>query len=379
MSGPMKPASSAAPIAASSRRIDSVASARTAMNASSAPIANAAIATPSMTAERVGLDQRPVRLRRRIGAVAVGDDVAPRRVGLGAQPPLLAGREAGAAAAAQARRGDRRRSCPVGPRSWTARLRPANAPAATAASSAAAGSRAAGARRAGAPPACASRIDGQPLRRLEDRRHRAQACARSPPARPSLPRRPARPCRAAGERRVQAGEVRTPRSAAGRRSRRPGRVAGRLEPEVAVVRGRAVDHRVPRAGLLADPLERRDRQVAVGRLGRLEDLEHLLGVVVELLEDLVDGGRVDPLEVVVGVVGDRPAGAPQRRLVAPLAVRLGRAPVDVVAALRVDPAHVDALDRAGLGALEAGLALERAPLVVEQLEAAAELVAGRRP
>src|SRR6185436_13790316 len=34
---------------------------------------------------------------------------------------------------------------------------------------------------------------------------------------------------------------------------------------------------------------------------------------------------------------------------------------------------VDAFDRAGLGALEAGLALERAVLVVQQLEAAAEL------
>jgi hypothetical protein len=44
-----------------------------------------------------------------------------------------------------------------------------------------------------------------------------------------------------------------------------------------------------------------------------------------------------------------------------------------VAALRVDAAHVDALDRAGLGALEAGLALERAVLVVEQLQAAAVL------
>ena len=47
--------------------------------------------------------------------------------------------------------------------------------------------------------------------------------------------------------------------------------------------------------------------------------------------------------------------------------------MDVVAALRVDAAHVDALDRAGLGALEAGLALERAVLVVEELQAAAEL------
>src|SRR6185369_8672379 len=69
-----------------------------------------------------------------------------------------------------------------------------------------------------------------------------------------------------------------------------------------------------------------------------------------------------------------PAGPPKRRFLAPLPVRLGRAPVDVVAPTRIDAAHVDAFDRAGLGALEAGLALDRAPLVVEELEAAAELV-----
>ena len=55
----MRPASSAAPIAASRSRIDSAASARTAMNASSAPTANAAIATPSMTAN--GLDSIKAR------------------------------------------------------------------------------------------------------------------------------------------------------------------------------------------------------------------------------------------------------------------------------------------------------------------------------
>ena len=47
--------------------------------------------------------------------------------------------------------------------------------------------------------------------------------------------------------------------------------------------------------------------------------------------------------------------------------------MDVVAAAGIHAAHVDALDRAGLGALEAGLALERAPLVVQQLQAAPEL------
>src|SRR6185369_4011147 len=58
---------------------------------------------------------------------------------------------------------------------------------------------------------------------------------------------------------------------------------------------------------------------------------------------------------------------------ASLAVCLRGSPVDVEAAAGVDPAHVDALDGAGLGALEAGLALERAPLVVQQLEPATEL------
>src|SRR5439155_3785745 len=68
-----------------------------------------------------------------------------------------------------------------------------------------------------------------------------------------------------------------------------------------------------------------------------------------------------------------PPRAPERRLSAPLAVRLGGAPVDVVAALRVDAAHVDALHRARLGALEARLALQRAVLVVQELQAAPEL------
>ena len=48
--------------------------------------------------------------------------------------------------------------------------------------------------------------------------------------------------------------------------------------------------------------------------------------------------------------------------------------MDVVPAAGVDAAHVDAFDRAGLGALETGLALECAPLVVQELEATTELV-----
>ena len=97
------------------------------------------------------------------------------------------------------------------------------------------------------------------------------------------------------------------------------------------------------------------------------------GIVIVVLEDPVDLAEIDRLERPEGRVRDRPAGATQRGFLAPLAVRLGRAPVDVVAAARIDAAHVDAFDRAGLGALEARLALERAPLVVEQLQPAAEL------
>src|SRR6185503_13970948 len=100
--------------------------------------------------------------------------------------------------------------------------------------------------------------------------------------------------------------------------------------------------------------------------------QELLRVVVVAGEDLVEGGDLDALEVGVGRIGHRPAGPPQRRLLAPLAVLLGRAPVDVEAALGIDAAHVDALDGARLRALEARLALQRAVLVIQQLEAAAE-------
>ena len=120
-------------------------------------------------------------------------------------------------------------------------------------------------------------------------------------------------------------------------------------------------------------LERGDREVAVLGLRLLEDLQHVARVVVVGLEDRVERREVDALEALVRRVGDRAAGPAERGLLAALAVGLRRAPVDVEAALRVHPAHVDALDRAGLGALEAGLALERAVLVVQELEAAAEL------
>ena len=96
-------------------------------------------------------------------------------------------------------------------------------------------------------------------------------------------------------------------------------------------------------------------------------------VVVVVLQDPVHGGDVDRLEAGVDRVRYLAPGAPQGRLLASLAVRLRRAPVNREAAPRVAAAHVDALDGAGLGALEAGLALERAVLVVEQLQPAAVL------
>ena len=100
----------------------------------------------------------------------------------------------------------------------------------------------------------------------------------------------------------------------------------------------------------------------------------MLRVVVVALEDLVQRRECPPARSGVNAgSATGAAGAAERRLLAPLAVRLGRAPVDVEAALGVDAAHVDALDGAGLRALEARLALERAVLVVQELEPAAEL------
>ena len=107
----------------------------------------------------------------------------------------------------------------------------------------------------------------------------------------------------------------------------------RLEPQMAVVARRAVEHRVPGTRLAADPLQRGDRQIPVRLLGLLEDRQHVGRVVVVGLEDAVDEGRVDLLERPEGRIGHGPARPPQRRFLAPLAVRLGRAPVDVKPAL----------------------------------------------
>ena len=63
MSKPMKPASVAEPMADPRRAMAVVASERTAMITSPAPIANAAIAAPSMTANGSLLEEEFVRAR----------------------------------------------------------------------------------------------------------------------------------------------------------------------------------------------------------------------------------------------------------------------------------------------------------------------------
>ena len=189
---------------------------------------------------------------------------------------------------------------PVAPRSRMARRRPSKAPA-----------RAATSRSVGSAAPGPSQQDGRPGgRRLQQVGHRLRPG-------PVASDRPA-PAEGRVEGR-QIGRLGRPVRVDGRGL---GRRARRLEAQVAVVAGRAVDHRVPGAGQVADPLERRDRQVAVGRLGRLEDLEHAGRIVVELLQDGVHGGEVDRRERLIGRVGHGPAGATERGLLAALAVGL---------------------------------------------------------
>ncbi len=145
----------------------------------------------------------------------------------------------------------------------------------------------------------------------------------------------------------------------------------RLEDEMRVGRGDAVDLAVPGAGRVADVLQRGNRQVAVGSLCLIEDGEQSVRVVIVGREDALEWAQVDGQPRVERLVCHRPARAPQGRFLASLGVLLGRSPVDVHPVLGVDPAHVDDLDRAGHGALEAGLALEVAGRVVEQHQAAA--------
>src|SRR5580765_3364277 len=101
----MKPASSAAPMAASSRRIASTASERRAMKASPASMARAAMATPSMTA--YGSVSSSVRSVRTAGSAPYPFATTYRRgASAAAGSPFLAGREARPAATAEAGGGD---------------------------------------------------------------------------------------------------------------------------------------------------------------------------------------------------------------------------------------------------------------------------------
>ena len=232
---------------------------RTAMNASLAPIAKAAMAAPSITA--YGSRSSSVRSVNdgRIGAVAVGDDEPARRRRGAARAPATSRRSG--SRPRRGRGGRHRRSgrwCAAGPSSVVARRR-----------------RVEGAGRHG-------RVEVGRVRRLgmgeedraasgarrgcEDVRHRAQfrRAGRRPAVAPAEGCRRGRPGRSLSDGMSAPPAAVAPSAVAAV-------IAGCLEAEVAVVGGGAVDHRVPRAGGLADPLERGDRQVAVVGLGRLED------------------------------------------------------------------------------------------------------------
>ena len=94
-------------------------------------------------------------------------------------------------------------------------------------------------------------------------------------------------------------------------------VAGRrLEAQVRIAGGDAVQLAVPGARLVGDVLERGDRQVAVGGLGALEDLHRVARVVVLACQDRVERREVDRLERVEGAVrarGGRSGAAPTPR------------------------------------------------------------------
>ena len=197
-----------------------------------------------------GSVSRSVRsvLRGRVRAVAVRDDVALRRRRLGRGAPLVGGRVAGAAAAAQA-----------------ASPRPRDG-----AGGAEIADRAPRGRRTRPP-----RTRVVEVGRVRRRRRAARRIAASPRASCRTGHRGPRRRRRPACRRGTAPARRGSASSDGRR-RAATAVAcsvadGRLEPQVAVVRGGAVDRGVPRAGPLADVLQRRDRQEAERGLGRLED------------------------------------------------------------------------------------------------------------
>src|SRR5439155_19454502 len=141
------------------------------------------------------------------------------------------------------------------------------------------------------------------------------------------------------------------------------------EPEPAQPGGteylRPVDHHP-----VADPPQGSLREIAVSRLNGVEDGDQRLRSCAEAVDDSVHEGGVDHL-VPARSVAHRlrlEAGAPECVGVLALVVDL-RHPVADPIALRIEAAHVDRLDRADLGALEADLTLVLAERVVDQVQA----------
>ena len=269
----MKPASSAAAMAASSRRMRLGRLGPDGDDRFGGPDRERGDRRALDDRERIVLHQEAIRARRRVGAVAVGDDVPPRGLGGGRGPPFVTGRVAAATQPAE----------PGRARSWRS-SRSARDP----------GSTVAGPRRR--PPGPQRRGPSGPWRAARSSRIVGQLDGvLSSSGHQALRLLPAAGRRATGaaEGSIQGGEE--------RRLRRPMRIdrgdlvggRGRLEAEVRVVARGAIDHRVPGTGQVADPLERGDRQVAVRGLGRLEDLEHVGRVAIELVEDRVDLAEVD--------------------------------------------------------------------------------------
>ena len=194
-----------------------------------------------------------------------------------------------------------------------------------------------------------------------------QSAAPGGPHRRGSPRQ--RPCRGA---RRNAARTRPPPSEAHVAQRQIAHhVAGRrLEAQMRIAGGDAVQLAVPGAGLVATCWS-----AATGRWPYVSWASSRICTaparVVLLAARIASRARGRSARRVERAIGHRPAGAAQRGLLAALGVLLGRPPVDVEAVARVNAAHVDALDGACGGALEAGLALERAEFVVEQQQAAA--------
>ena len=279
---------------------------------------------------RVGLHERPVELGARVGLEAVGDHVAHAR------------RADAAAGAATWRRWDSpRRRGRAGRTSVTSRMtcsgvrcaarRPPGGPRARASRGRVMSAAAPATRRARA-----SRIEGQPRRAVQDaaiRRRRPWATvarsaaamvaasvalhagqhaavdhdagrARADSPRQSVCSRRTAPSGLSPPTSVprcsrNAARTRPPPSerAGGAAADRTMWLVGRLEAQVRIAGRDAVQLAVPGAGLVGDVLERRDRQVAVGVLGLLQDAHRVRAVGSSLArEDRVQGRQVDGVE-----------------------------------------------------------------------------------